>query len=135
MMLDDNRLSTLHKSVNKAMRIVLSAPYDTSIEFMLKSLKILSLKKRIKLNCLKFIHRIITRGKPLLLSSKFERRGSNSQRPLRNDNEYALPNWRLMKSRKSLFHKGIEMYNEVFNNYNNELTFHKNAISYVKSLN
>jgi len=135
LMLDNSRLSTLQKSVNKAMRIVLSAPYDTSIQFMLDSIKILSLNNRIKLNCLKFIHRTITRGRPLPLSSKFEMRGSNRQRPLRNDHEYALPNWRLMKSRKSLFYNGVEMYNELLSNYNNELTFHKNAINYIKSMN
>jgi len=135
LMLDNSRLSTLQKSVNKAMRIVLSAPYDTSIQFMLDSVKILSLNNRIKLNCLKFIHRTITRGKPMILSSKFEMRSSNRQRQLRNDNEYALPNWRLMKSRKSLFYNGVEMYNDLLNNYNNELTFHKNAINYVKSMN
>ena len=72
---------------------------------------------------------------PLNLSSKFEKRALNRQRPLRNDNEYALPNWRLAKSKKSLFYNGIEMYNELFNNYNYELTFHTNAINYVKSMN
>ena len=134
MFLDENRLSALQKSVNKAMRIVLSARYDTSIKFMLDSLKILSLKKRIKLNCLRFIHRIITRGLPHFLSSKFVRRNSNRQRQLRNDHEYTLPNWRLNKSKKSMFYEGVRMYNEVIN-MNNELSFNKNAINYIKSLN
>jgi hypothetical protein len=133
-MLDDCRLDELQRSINKAMRIVLQVPRDTPIASMLIELRILSVKNRIRFNCLKLINKTIQRGMPLQLNSKFTTRIQNRQRPLRNDGEYELPHWRLKKSRKSLFYEGIRMYNEIMI-INTEEPFNVKCRNYLLSLN
>ena len=135
LMADETRLIQLQRCVNKAARTVLNAPRDSNVNDMMSKLKILTVRNRIKFNAIKMIHKIISRGTPLSLFTKFKIKSTVRERNLRNDNDYVLPNWNNIKFRKSMYYNILKMYNDCKNKYSNDDYFLFNCKRFIISLN
>jgi hypothetical protein len=131
MLMDETKLDRIQKAVNKAMRCVLMCGPLTPIDEMCAQIGVGRVKKRVQLNSLLFINKIIVKGVPLRMKRKFVLNREARQRQLRNDSKIKLPLWKCAVSRRSIFYEGARMYNEV--EIVDGCSFKMNCINYLNS--
>jgi hypothetical protein len=122
----NEKVQSIQKVLNKALRVVLNSSRDTNIQSMLNVVNVQPVKRQIIFNSLKFLHNVNKRGLPLLIFEKLNTNSKTRQRTLRNDNNFSLPKWIKESSRKSIFYKGIQLLNILYHNYDSELSFESN---------
>lgn len=112
-LLNDSQIKTLQKLQNKAMRIILRCDKYTSIDFMLKSLKWLSVKELINFNVMIFLYKIKTKVMPEYLSLKIKYNNATHQYATRSGSlmQTNRPNKVLFE--KSIFISGIKIFNRL----------------------
>ena len=134
MLTDNSVIVKIQRCINKALRIVLKVPRDTSINTMLEKLRILSVEDRVKLNCIKTINKTVHKGVPIILAKKFKMRKNvtKNTRELRNDNQFDIPKWKVKICVKSIFHDGLKMYNDFIKTKFDDKSFLKNCRDFIK---
>jgi hypothetical protein len=113
MLLDDVRIERIQKVVNKAMRCVLACDSLMPIDEMCSQIGVSKIKKRIQMNSLLLINKLIARGEPHRVKKRFILNCDARKRQLRNDLKFKLPLWKCAVSRRSIFYAGAKMYNEI----------------------
>jgi hypothetical protein len=131
-MFNEERLNSIQKTVNRALRVALSRPNDARIEDMLRECGIMSVKNLVNLNSLKFIHNVNKRGAPQLLYEKFKFNFNRHNRLLRNTKGFDVPSWIKEKHRNTVFYKGVKMLNDLYKNYNENVSFKTNYCNFLK---
>jgi hypothetical protein len=130
-MFNNERLASIQRTVNRALRVALSRPNDASVEGLIRDCGIMTVKNLVNFNSLKFIHNVNKRGAPQLLYKKFKFNYNRHNRMLRNKNCLDLPSWIKEKHRNTIFFKGVAMLNDLYKNYNEEYTFKTNYCKFV----
>lgn len=114
-----NEIERMQKLQNRAMRIILRVPRDTSIKTMLRNLDWLSVQYYLEYQTLTLIHKMKLSLTPTYLTSKivFNADIHNYNTRTRTDIRVTTKNKKLTE--KSLFHKGIIRYNNLDNSLKN----------------
>lgn len=112
-MLNESNLHSLQKLQNRAMRVILKRPRDSSVTQMLNETGLLTVKQRIHYNMLVFIYRAINELLPPYITSQLVRVEEIQPYALRNNKAFRLPNLTSRAGQKSLWYNGIKSYNEM----------------------
>ena len=134
LMLGDEKVKTIQRLINKAMRITLKLPRDSDVKDMHFKLKLMSVRQRINFNALKLINKTIIRESPANLNSKFRTRATMRQRTLRSDLNIDIPAWRNKYATNSIFVHSIKYYNDFTSKFNASEGFIDNLKSYVNDM-
>lgn len=99
---------------NKCMRSILRENRYASIDTMLNTLEIMNVRQIIIYNTLIFIYKIVKGETPSYLTNKITYKRDNPRKnTLRNRNQIEKTNAKTMASRKSIFYRGIELFNNL----------------------
>lgn len=132
---NDSMMQRLQLLQNKAMRCILKCNRYVSINVMLNTLKWLSVKQRIVMNVLVFVHKIKYNLLPQYLSKYVKYISDVQPYSLRNMNDIRLPNLLTARSQNSLIYKGFKLFNDLPNSVKSEQNlklFKKSAIEFVR---
>lgn len=110
-LLPDSQLGELQKIQNRCMRLILRVGPRTHIKDMLETLNWLSVRQKITLNTLKFIHRMAIGDLPAALSDRIVPRSASLTHNLRSKDLVQLARARTDFAQNSLFYKGVQLYN------------------------
>lgn len=110
-LLTDSQIADLQIIMNKFMRIILVANRETHIEDMLRSLNVLSVQQRIKYNVIKIFCKMERGLVPEYLMEKLVRREENLSYAIRTGHVFMLQKYNKTINQRSLFYKGLKMYN------------------------
>lgn len=130
-----HQLERLQKMQNRAMRIILKCSRYTSTHFMLESLKWLNIRQRLKLNTLKFIRKMRRNEAPEYLTEQIIYVKEAQPYQLRNMEHFRIARVSTTAMQRSLFYKGLQLYNSLPNNVQNETNhnvFIKHVTHFVK---
>lgn len=112
---NEGRIHRLQMLQNRAMRSILRCNRYTSINFMLNSLKWLSVKQRIVMNMLIFVFKVKNNIMPKYLTKYVLHVSEIQPYNLRNMHDLRLPNFLTAKSQNSLIYKGFHLFNQLPN--------------------
>lgn len=127
----------LQKLQNKAMRSILKCNRFTSIRYMLDALKWLDIKQRLQLNTICFIQKIKMGNAPECLLEQIRYVGDIQPYNLRNALDFRPQRADTNSMQKSLFSKGLKLYNMMPNEVKNETNiniFRKGTVNFVKGV-
>lgn len=131
-----SQIERLQKLQNKAMRSILKCNRYTSVQFMLSSLKWLDIQQRLELNTLNFIQKMKMGNAPQYLCDQLEYVGEIQPYGLRNADNFRLQRVSTSAMQRSLFYKGLNMYNMLPTDAKNEgniIAFKRKIIQFVKN--
>lgn len=129
------QVERLQKLQNRAMRTILKCNRYTSINFMLSALKWLNIRQRITLNTLDFIQKIKTGQAPEYLTEQISYVGEVQPYQLRNINNFRIERVTTTAMQRSLFYKGLQLYNGLPTHVKDERNphqFRRNITNFVK---
>jgi hypothetical protein len=130
----DSNKKSIQRLMNKAMRVVLQLPRDSSVAEMHQNLNLLTVNQRINFNAMKLINKTIAKGLPCSLRSKFKTRSQMRERTLRSDSEYDVPAWNDKIAKRSIYVQSVKQFNDMMtNHYDEKLTYLANVKAYVMS--
>lgn len=132
----DIHIERLQKLQNKAMRSILKCNRYTPITTMLNTLKWMNIKQRLALNTIKLIHKIRQGTAPDYLCEQTRYVGEAQPYSLRNANNFRLQRFTTSSMQRSLFYKGLKLFNSLPNRIKNELNnniFNKECINFVRN--
>lgn len=84
---------------------------------MLKLLNFHSIKQKVILNSLNFLHKQVCSNGPLYLGRLFERKGEKHRHFLRNNSEWIIGSLKGAPFQSSVFYGGIKLYNEAIEKF------------------
>lgn len=128
-------LSKLQKLQNKGMRITLKVGRYTQINFMLETLKWLSVHQKILFNVFVIVFKLKLNLYPDYLCSRLVYNGDIHNYNLRNISNFRLNFFRNEKTKNMLLYKGLNLFNNLPNELkqeNNINLFKRNLLPYVK---
>lgn len=120
---------------NKCMRNILGVNRFTSSDYLLDTLKLMSVQQIITFRTMIFIYKIIHGQAPKYLTDKIKMKNENHDRLLRNHGQIELSNSSKACSQNSLFYRGIQTYNEIPDHIKNETSkqrFETKLRDYIK---
>lgn len=129
------QINALQKLQNRAMRIILKCDYLTPINFMLNELKWLSINQRIVYNVILMIFMMKNDLAPKYLTKKLMYANEIHGRNTRNMVELRLPKYKKESTRKSLYFRGVQLYNQINRDMKEETNvnrFKRKLYEYVK---
>lgn len=113
-LLNETQTKRLQKIQNKAMRAVMIVNKRTSIKLMLDTLNWMSIKRRITMRTLQFIHNFCTNDDaPSYLKELITRNHENHNYNLRNKNNLNIKRCKKVDSQNSLDFKRFNLYNSI----------------------
>lgn len=119
------QLERLQKLQNKAMRAILKCNRYASIQSMLEQLQWLNIKQRHEFNTIFFIHKLKMGIGPQYLKDRLVYVGDVQPYDLRNASNFRLERVTSSDMQKSLFFKGLQLYNRMPNDIKNEHNFNR----------
>lgn len=126
----------LQKMQNKAMRIILRVSRRTSVKEMLSVLCFLSVKQRVMYNVMILVYKIKNNLVLKYFDNMFKFVKDVHRYSTRGKNDFRLPAVNKENSKKTLFYRGIEVFNELPCELKSEIClkkFKKELILYVKN--
>lgn len=102
---------------------------------MLETLKWLNIKQRIELNTINFIHKIKMGEAPEYLTEQLTYVRDVQPYQLRNAEHFRIERVATSAMQRSLFYKGLQLYNSLPNNIkfqHNMNIFRKHVVNFVK---
>lgn len=130
------QIERLQKLQNKAMRSILNCNRYTSIQYMLNSLKWLNITQRLEFNTLNFIQKMKIGSAPEYLTQQLRFVGEVQPYQLRNAENFRLQRTTTTKMQRSLFYKGLQLYNMLPDNSKSERNmniFKRNCVHFIKN--
>lgn len=130
------QIERLQKLQNKAMRSILKCNRYTSIQHMLDSLKWLNITQRLEFNTLNFIQKMKIGSAPEYLTEQLKYVGEVQPYQLRNAENFRLQRTTTTKMQRSLFHKGLKLYNMLSDNIKSETNmnvFKRKCVYFIKN--
>lgn len=130
------QIERLQKLQNKAMRAILKCNRYTPITAMLDALQWLNVKQRLEFNTLIFIQKMKKGDAPDYLTDQIKYVRDVQPYSLRNDENFRLQHMATTAMQRSLFYKGLKLYNMLPNNVkleSNIRVFRKNCAHLVKT--
>jgi hypothetical protein len=118
--LNQSQLLRVQLIQNRFMRTILRAESRRSVTSMLEELQWLSVRQRVKWNCLKFIHKIQQGYAPNYLLSQLNTVSDTHQYPTRQKENFYITRAQLVSTDKTIFRDGLRLYNETKLSYRNE---------------
>lgn len=112
-LMNDSSLRSLQLIQNRAMRIILNAPRDTSILRLLQRTKLLSVKQRITFNVLLFLYKATNNLLPPYICNQLNLISDVQPYQLRSNGRFRLPNMLTRLAQNSLMYKGVKEYNQM----------------------
>jgi Reverse transcriptase (RNA-dependent DNA polymerase) len=112
-MMDKGILDKIQKLQNKFIKAIKMKKEISNYETVLSELKIVKVNKRININIMKTINRVIINDMPKEISSRFQTNSNVRQRTLRFGNKYKLPYYFTKIGQKSFFFDGVKKFNEL----------------------
>ena len=110
---NQSQLNRLQMLQNKCMRTILKMRRDTSIEFMLQTLKWLNIEQKLKLNTLINIFKIKHNLAPKYMTENIAYVGEVQTYLLRNATDFRIQRQRTTAAQNCLFFKGLKLYNDL----------------------
>lgn len=129
------QIERLQKLQNKAMRTILKLNRYTSINFMLTTLKWLNIKQRLELSTISFIQKLKKGEAPEYLTEQITYVREAQPYQLRNSENFRIERVSTSAMQRSLFFKGLQLYNLLPNEIKNEErnnVFRKYIVNFVK---
>lgn len=133
---NEGEFDRLQKMQNKAMRIILRASRLTPIKEMLSVLCFLSVKQRVMYNVMILVYKIKNKLVPQYFDDMFKFVKDVHRYSTRGKNDFRLPAVNKENTKKTLFYRGIEVFNELPVELKSEIClrkFKKELILYVKN--
>lgn len=130
------QLDRLQKLQNKAMRTILKCSRYTPINVMLNMLRWLNIKQRLELNTLTFIKKMAKGDAPEYLCNQINYVANMQPYGLRNSNDFHILRVRTSHMQRSLFYKGLQLYNRMSSDLkmeNNINIFKRNCVNFIKN--
>lgn len=134
-MFNKNEFNGLQIKQNKALRVILNCNVYTSINSMLNSTNILSVKQSVMLHVFMFIYKMLNNMLPKHLVESCTFVSDIHSYPTRSNQNFYIRNVRSTFSENQLFINGLKLYNDLptsFKNSTNLNSFKKNCTEYVK---
>lgn len=103
---------------------------------MLNSLKWLNIKQRLEMNTLHFIQKMKIGNAPEYLMDQLNYVGGVQPYHLRNVSNFRLPRATTAAMQRSLFHKGLNLYNMLPSDIKSELNinaFKRKIVQFIKN--
>lgn len=119
----ESQIERLQKLQNKAMRAILKCNRYTPIQLMLDALKWLNIKQRLTLNTLKFVYKMKQGKAPEYLCQEIKYVGESQPYNLRNASDFRIQRAASTTTQRSLFFKGLKIFNNLPNNVKTETNF------------
>lgn len=132
----ESQIERMQKLQNKAMRTILKCNRYTPIYVMLNTLRWLNIKQRLELNTLNFIQKMKTGEAPDYLCEQIKYVGDVQPYELRNSENFRLQRVTSTAMQRSLFYKGLKLFNTLPNNLKNERNkniFKRNSVIFIRS--
>lgn len=133
---NESQIERLQILQNKAMRTILKCSKYANIQVMLDMLKWLNIKQRLQLNTLLFIYQIKHGNAPEYLCDQIKYVGEVQPYGLRNAENFRLRKANTTSRQRSLFYKGLKLFNSLPNETkteNNIKIFKKECVNFVKN--
>lgn len=111
--LNEQQIRKLQLIQNRFMRLILKMNKYTHVSFMLDMLMWQSIKQRIYLNSIKFIHRVVNGKCPSYLSTFISLKSEMHNHDTRGKDQLNVKTVSKTSTHNSLFHKGLNLYNKV----------------------
>lgn len=118
------------------MRTILKCNRYTPIQLMLDALKWLNIKQRLTLNTLKFVFKMKQGKAPKYLCEEIKYVGESQPYDLRNASDFRIQRATSTTTQRSLFFKGLKIFNNLPNNVKTETNFRifkKECITCIRS--
>ena len=131
----DQQIIRLQKLQNKAMCVILKVNRLTSKSWMLDTLKWLNIRERLQVNTIYFIRKMKIGDAPDYLTEQLRYVGEVQPYSLRNVTDFRIQQANTTAKQKSLFYKGLNLYNMVpfdVKNEVNDKVFRKKCNFYKK---
>ena len=131
---DNVSLDALQRLQSKGLKIVLKCDRFTPTKEVLERVNMLSVKQRITLNVLVFVHKLEQGILPEYLCKMIHHNKSNCRPNLRNNNHLSIARRKTVRSMHSIFYSGLRLYNEVEPDIKNTKDTHKfkeNCLAFV----
>lgn len=137
--LSDSNIQELQKMQNKFMRNILKMNRFTSSDFMLDALCFQSVKQRLTFNMMKMFYKIENGLMPKYLQRYLKKNNTRYNYSSRRKSLFEVPNFTKEFNQKSMFYKGLKLYNDLKADFNKEdfknlNTFCKKLKIFVKNL-
>lgn len=133
-LLNKNQIEQLQKIQNRAMRIILKCNRYTPIKMMLNVLNFMNVYQRIVYKTLIFIFKMKNRLLPTYLYDNLKTISEVHNYQTRNRNDFFIDTVNKTSTERSVFLKGLKMYNNLpdsLKNCNKLITFQIKLIDYV----
>lgn len=130
------QIERLQKLQNKAMRSILKCNRYTSTRSMLDALKWLNIYQRLEFNTLNFIQKLKSGNSAEYLTKQLQYVGEVQPYNLRNADNFRLQRVTTSAMQKSLFYKGLHLYNKLDPDIRNETNiniFKRKVIYFVRN--
>lgn len=131
-----NEIDLLQKQQNKAMRIVLRCPKDTSVKSMLNELQLLSVRQRIFYLTMTRIFKLKNGLLPKQLCEMVSFVGEVQKYWLRNEHDFRIIQVKKASTQKSMMISGLRFFNNLpsdIKRETNAIKFKTNLINHVKN--
>ena len=112
-MLNETQLRTIQLIQNRAMRIILNCPRDTSVERMHRQTSLLSVRQRIYYNVLLLMFKATKNLLPSYITSQLTYVADVQPYALRSNTCLRLPQLLTNKGHKSFLYRGSQLYNDM----------------------
>lgn len=112
-------INRLQKIQNKFMRQILRVNRHSNKEFLLNTLKLMSVNQIIHYFTVIFIFKIVNGLTPNYLTDRIKFNYESNHMTLRNSNQIRVSNATKYCSQNSLFYKGVQLYNSLPNDIKN----------------
>lgn len=129
------QIERLQKLQNRAMRSILRYNRYAPIQSMLDTLKWLNIRQRLELNTLNFIQKMKMGNAPEYLIEQLQYVGDMQPYNLRNVADFRLPTVTTTAMQRSIFFKGLKIYNSLPNNVKTERninTYKRYIVNFVR---
>ena len=106
-------LSGIQLIMNRAMRIILNCPRDTSIVSMLQRTQLLSVKQRLNYNVLLFMFKATKQLLPPYITNQLAYVADVQPYALRSNHNLRLPQLLSNMGQRSFLYRGAQMFNDL----------------------
>jgi len=118
-----NEISRLQKLQNRAMRIIIRCKKTTRVESMLEALCFLNVQQRIIYQTMIFVYRLKHKLLPTSMTEMVTYIGESHEYPVRNANDFRLAATNKQSTKRTVFHEGLQMFNDLPKNIKSENNF------------
>lgn len=132
----ETQIERMQKLQNKAMRCILKCNRYTPISVMLDSLQWLNIKQRLEMNTLCFVQKMKMGNAPEYLCENIKYVGEVQPYELRNSENFRLQRTTSTAMQRSLFYKGLKLYNKIpydLKTERNYYVFKRQCVNFVKN--